>query len=205
MNEANNPAAQTQNYALTEMKFRFKKDDLGNLRAPFALQVPVLSVAGIREVLDSDDQKQIKLLMESITDTVRYAVAAEVSEKKDLNADSFDASKFTWQAIANMEKQDRRSIPEEQWKAFLTDYLEVMPAVTGKSKEVIEKHCEIWSKKCRNIASDKKALAKMGGSLAQFVEVTQKAEEFSDVLEFLANRLEKYESAEEVKIDSEAL
>src|SRR5690242_17019021 len=113
-------------------KFRFKKDKLGNKRPDLELKVPVLSMSGLIDVLNKGG-KGAELVLESLSDTVRQVVANWVAETKpeDATQEKLPLNLFSWEAIANQDKKDRRTvtIDDETWAAFGGDYVEVMKRV----------------------------------------------------------------------------
>ena len=139
-----------QSQALTEFKdakFRFKKDKLGNQRPTVELKIPVPTFpAGLAAIAEAGG-KGLELLMEVIYDTVRSSVASYVGDNENASQDTIDWSKFTWDAIANAPRAERKTISDEVWEAFAKDYIEVMPSVTGKSVEAVTNATVVYLKK----------------------------------------------------------
>lgn len=188
---------------LVDMKdctFRFKKDQMGNKRANVTGKIPVPSVEGFIEILKAGG-KQLELLCDAAYDVVRSVVADAVGQNENLKSlDELDMAKFSWVAIANMPKEDRRgaSIPEETWKAFAADYIAVMPGLTGKSQEAVSNATQVYLKKFAPWKSDKKLLGLLQQQLAIYMEQPS-AEQFADVLEVLTRRCETYLAANDLE------
>lgn len=185
-------------YSMQAVKFRFKKDKLGNQRPSIEMKMPVPTAEGVVEILTKGDKKQWDLVEEALYEVVRGTLAGFVAEES-FDPAKFDVSKLFWEAIANMPKEDRRSssIPEEQWNAFVSAYLEVMPSVTKKTPEQIENATKLFVRKLAPVKSDKGVVGKLKDQLALFAQQPQ-AEQFSDILELLLKRCETYLSADDM-------
>jgi hypothetical protein len=181
--------------------FRFKKDKLGNIRPKVELEnFPVPSIAGIIAIIEKGG-KELDLLRESIYDTVRGVVADWVGSAEENNEKTFDPNAFTWEKIANMPKEDRRSvsIDPETWKAFAEDYIEVMPGVTNKTKENVANAVEVYLKKFSIVKTNKPVLKKLQEQLGLYMEHSKKAEEFQEILDMLQRRIETYLAQDDVQ------
>lgn len=181
-----------------DFKFRFKKDNLGNQRPTVEVKGPVPSVEGIVSILEKGG-KGLELLQDAMYDVVRGALASYVADNENASQDSIPWEKFSWEAIANAPREDRRSIPEETWKAFAEDYLKVMPGVTGKSPEAVANATTVYLKKFTLVKTNKPILAKLKEQLSLYVEHSPKAEEFSDVLEVLLKKADTYLKADDAQ------
>lgn len=189
-----------------EMNFRFKKDEFGNKRANVKCEnVPVPNAQGIIAILEAGG-KQLELLIESCGDVVRSVLADYVGQDQKFDPATFDFSKVSWEAIANMPKEDRRSIsiPTEVWEAFVKDYIATMPAISGKTAEQCELATQVYVKKMTPVKGNKVALGKLKEALALYTQ-QPKAEEFSDILELLTRRCENYLAAEDPAVLAENL
>jgi len=180
---------------LQKFAFRFKKDKLGNKRAPVELNLPVPTIAGIVDILKAGG-KELELLNDAIYGVVKSVAAEIVSENVNVSQDNFPIASVLWTAIANMPKAERATIPAEQWEGFVQDYLNVMPGLTGKTAEQVGLATQIYLKKFAMVKTNKPILGKLKEQLAMYVE-TPNAENFQDVLELLLRRVDTYLSAEE--------
>ena len=197
-----------------ELKFRFKKDKLENQRPTVELKAGVPSVEGIQNILRIGG-KGLDLLLEAVQDVVRSAIASDVGDDEKFSQATYENAfltlkgpdgaeykvhKYSWEGIANQPREDRRSIPDEQWTAFTAEYMEIMPGITGKSKEAVETAAFIFAKKFTIVKTNKDVLNMLKGQLGLFIEHSKKGEQFMDVLELLTKRLETYLSANDVEL-----
>ena len=192
-----------------DFKFNFKKDEVGNKRPSVELKAPVASLQGVKEILEldvtpinsSDEEKtrvarnkaQQDLLLEAMYAVYRAQIGAWVGADESNNASKFDPSGFSWEAIANMPKEDRRSssIPEEQWKAFAVDYSSVMQSVANKAPKELENAVFVYTKKFAPIKTNKPALKFLQGQIALYMEHSKNAENFMDILEMLTSKADQ--------------
>lgn len=184
-----------------ECTFNFKKDKLDNKRPSVKGNIPVPSVEGFVAILEIGG-KQFELLQEAAYAVVRSQIAEEVGNNETMKSlDELDMSKFTWQAIAEMDKTDRRSaqIPEEVWKAFAEDYIKIMPSLTGKSETAVTNATVVYLKKFAPWKSDKKTIGLLKGQLAIYAEQAS-AEQFSEILDLLVRRADTYLAANDLTL-----
>lgn len=179
--------------------FRFKKDKLGNKRPDVEGKLPIPSPAGIVGILEKGG-KGLDLLLEALFDVVRSVAQEKVSNDENIKSVSeLNLQELTWDAIASMSKEDRRSssIPNEMWEGFVKDYIDVMPGLTGKSVEAVTNATIIFLKKFTSFKTDKDVLRKLKTQLGIYME-TQRAEEFKDILDLLDKRADTYLAADDV-------
>ena len=186
--------------SLVEMKFRFKKDKMGNQRSTVELEnVPVPNENYVITILEKGG-KELKLLLEVMAGTVRSAAASIVSDDEKITAENFPMEKVSWEAIANQERAERATISAETWEAFAKEYLEIMPALTNKSPEQLGNAIQVYLKKFAIIKTNKKVLEKLKEQLTIFVENTKNGEDFADILELLQGKLELYLNSNDVEL-----
>ena len=188
---------------LQKFVFRFKKDKLGNKRAPVELNLPVPTISGIVGILKAGG-KELELLNDAIYSVIKSVAAEIVAEKSDVSQDNFPVGQVFWTAIANMPKAERATIPQEQWDGFAADYLAAMPGLTGKTADQVGLAVQIYLKKFTQVKTNKPILGKLKEQLALYME-TPNAENFQDVLELLVRRVDTYLTAEEAVILAENL
>lgn len=203
MTEANTEVNTNETTVAQRFIFRFKKDRLGNKRAPVELNLPVPTISGIVEILRAGG-KQLELLNDAIYGVVKSVAGEIVSDRADISQDNFPIADVFWAAIANMPKAERATIPQEQWDGFAADYLAVMPGLTGKNADQVGLAVAIYLKKFTMVKTNKPILGKLKEQLALYME-TPNAENFQDVLELLLRRVDTYLSAEEAVILAENL
>lgn len=186
-----------------DFKFRFKKDKLGNKRADVELKGFVPSVEGIVSILEKGG-KGLELLQDAIYDVIRGALASEVSDNEKFDQAFYDANsgKFTWEAIANQPREDRRAsaISEETWAAFAADYIAVMPGVTNKTVEAVSNATVVYLKKFTLVKTNKEVLAKLKEQLSLYVEHSPNAEAFQDVVELLIRKADGFLAADDTQL-----
>lgn len=181
-----------------DFKFRFKKDKLGNQRSTVEVQAGVPSVEGFIAILEKGG-KGLELLQEAAYGVVRDAMSAYLSENE--NATTLDASKFSWETIANQPASDRRAstISDDDWTAFAQDYAAIMPALTGKTEENIANAILVYTKKFSIVKSNKDVLKMLQAQLAIYVNNTKKGAEFAEIVELLDRKVKGYLAADDVE------
>ena len=186
---------------LQKFTFRFKKDKLGNKRAPDELNLPVPTISGIVDILKASG-KELELLNDAIYGVVKSVASEIVADNANISQDNFPTAQVLWTAIANMPKAERATIPQEQWDGFAADYLAVMPGLTGKNADQVGLATQIYLKKFVMVKTNKPILGKLKEQLALYME-TPNAENFQDVLELLLRRVDAYLSAEELVVTAD--
>lgn len=189
--------------------FRFKKDKLGNKRPNAEYELDVLTLDGLVDVLQKGG-KGVELIFEAVADKYRDALASWVAETAEADAtqEKLPLEKFTWEAIANQDKKDRRTvtISDETWAGFVADYVEVMSRVQpNKTKQNHETATQVFLAKFVMFKNDKKVLNQLKQALTIYVDNTEKGEEFEEVLEMLTRRLENYLAADDTAALAAAL
>lgn len=194
--------------------FRFKKDKLGNQRPRVELKVHVPSVEGIIQILQAGG-KSLELLQEAIFGVVRDAVGSDVGDNESFSQDTYNSAiatingtqlhKYSWEAIANAPREDRRSIAAEVWEGFAQDYIETMVASAGKNKEQAALATTVYLKKFSQVKTNKEIVAKLKDQLGIYMESSKKAEEYSDVLDLLLRKADALLKADEAVILAENL
>jgi len=181
------------------VKFNFKKykDESGIefKRDSLELAIPVPSVQGIISILEAEDGgKQLELLRDAIESVIIAAARDLITDDQKLNASTFPYEKISWEAIANMPKAQRRGggIPKETWEDFVTDYVAVMPAVTGKSVEQVTNAAKIMQNRLSAVKTNVPVLELLVEQLAIYAEHSQNAEEYKEVIEFLLNKADAF-------------
>lgn len=192
-----------------KFEFRFKKDKLGNKRPNLELEASVPNLEGIIEIIQNGG-KGLELLQEVVADTIRNSVAGWVADTDPEKATQalFPLAAHTWEAIANQDKKDRRSvtISDESWTAFGQDYVAVMKRVQpSKTDEMLANAVKVFLAKFAMFKGDKNTLNKMKGQLAIYIENTESGEDHAEILELLTRRLENYLAADDVAALAAAL
>jgi len=123
-----------------------------------------------------------------------------------VKSESFDLNKLTWAAIASIPAKERAgtAISKEDWEAFVTDYVDVMPGATGKSKEKVALAASIFAKKLLPVKTNLDALATLSQQLDIWYEASKMQEQMTDVYTFLREKIDSY-SKPEAQITADAL
>lgn len=206
---------------LTEFKYRFKEDKLGNKRDAVQIVVPTISLAMISQlalstipavdekgnpVRDANGNqlevpsKQAELIKEAVDAVYQDQIRSIVNEKEDIAQANFPMDQATWEFIASMDRTSRRGagIPKETWEGFAEDYCKVMPAVTGKSAEAVAQAAQIFVRKFRDVTGNLVVVEKLQTYLSMYMEAPgNKSEEYLDVLEFLGKKAKDLLSAKD--------
>lgn len=189
-----------------DTKFHFKKT-LNELkeevkRPTVELALPVPSVEGLIDIISNKGGKELDLVMDALYEVIVQRARELVNEDEGVNQDNFPFDKLSWEAIANLPKAERRGggISKEVWEAFGADYLEVMPAVTGKKQEAIENAVKIYLNKFSTVKTAKPILAKLKEQLALYIGSTAKAEEFTECVDFLVNKADNLLNVDEASL-----
>lgn len=190
-----------KNVDVKDFKFRWKKDKLGNQRSNVELKAGVPSIEGFVAILEAGG-KGLELLQEAAYGVIRDSIGSFLSENEDATAANVDLTQFTWDKIANQPAADRRasSIPEETWTGFATDYIDIMPQVTGKSKEAVTNATLIYGKKFSMVKSNKPVLKALKEQLGIYANSTKKGEEFAEILELLTRKVDTYIGSNDVEL-----
>lgn len=193
---------------LKQVKFNFRKvkdaeTGVETKRATVELdKLPVPSVEGIVAILESGDDKAMSLLLEAVADVVINRARDVINENEAITSENFDYSVCNWMTIANLEKEDRRSgISKETWDDFALDYVEIMPSVSGTSKEQSANAAKIFVGKFASIKAKKDVIGKLKLRLSVYAENSPRAAEFADVIDFLFKKADKLIAAKEESLE----
>jgi len=179
------------NYIGKEISFLFKTDkDLGIRRPTTTLQIPQATPNLILEILDAGG-KQLDLLMESINDIITGVAREQVNADTKISQETLDLTKLSWKSISELPPAARRGggIPKETWEEFQKDYIESMPAVTGKTLEQVTNAAKLFLAKLQPVKTNKLFLDKLQEQLNIWFTSSPNAEDFKECYEFLANKM----------------
>ncbi len=201
--------------------FHFKKEKIknaagevigeGKKHPSFAEELPVPSPEGLLDIISAGG-KGLELLIECVSNEV-FGQAKELvkqlraaSPELEVKAGMVDQAKLEWEFMANIPKAERKGlgISDEDFDSFFDDYRSIMPKVTGKDLDRIEKHVAIFKKRLSSVKNDKKALGILKDMLLLWAGNTGSMEENQEVYDYLLKRAETL-LAEEEKVLAEAL
>jgi hypothetical protein len=193
------------NFFFRKVKNEVKNPETGEVsivetkRPTVTIPVPVPSVEGIIAILESDNQKQLDLLLEAVANVVIDQAREKVNEKEDINAENFPYETLAWDFIANLPKAERRGggISKELWDDFEADYIAIMPALTGKKEDAVKNAARIFKAKFQGAQTNKPVLKVLEGQLGIYAANTAQGEQLTPCIEFLTNKLEKLLNTDE--------
>jgi hypothetical protein len=183
--------AESKRYTSKEVKFNFRKNvELGTKRPSVTLALKVLTLEGLVDILEGGDEKEIALVLETLQAPILAEARNQVDENESINSDTIDHVKLTWNFISRLEPAARRGggIPKETWEAFVADYIEVMPAITGKTADQVTRAASLLGSKLSSVKGNKPVLGFLRQALDLYFTATNKTEEFVECYEFLVNK-----------------
>lgn len=204
--------------AMVKQSFHFKteklRDEKGNVvgegkkHPSVELDLPVPTLGTLLEFLANPEKykAEVDLIQSTLLDQVYRVARSQINDFRDNNKDGtvtaavLNYDKLGWTAIANMPKSERASsVPsDEDTKAFLDSYLEVMPTALNKPKANIENHILCFNTGFKKQRSQKDILEMFQNALAVYVQaVGEGVEDHIEVVEYFANRLSKMLKLEE--------
>jgi hypothetical protein len=199
--------------------FHFKTDKVrdeagkvigeGKKHPSVTIPLPIPKTTRLIEFLSDPTKyaKEVELLMASAAATVFQVARGQINDFREKNPEgvvtpgviNYDALDFT--AIANMPKSERGSfVPaDEDIKAFLDSYLEIMPAATNKTPEKIKNHVDIISTGFKKQRAQKDVLELFKDAFSIYITKapTEVVEEHVEVIEYFNNRLDRMLKVEE--------
>lgn len=183
-----------------DYKFSFRKDKFGNVRSAVEVKLPVPSVEGIAEIFNNGGKGLdylVSLVHDSIAAHVRNILNDDNDEK--ITSANFPYEQATWEAMVNTPEAERRGrgIPKEIWEAFAEDYIAQMPAVTGKSVDVVSLAAKHLLNKFQAVKTDKPVLRKLKDYLAVYINQTPNAEQFVECVKFLDEKADTLLAADD--------
>lgn len=177
-----------------DFKFHFKKvkdeaTGLESKRPTVELSLPVPSVEGIVSILETGG-KGLELLLEAVTDVITNRARELVNDKEDISQDNFPMDDLAWEKIANLPKAERRGggISKETWEDFAKDYIQVMPAVTGKTAEQVGNAAKILLNKFNAVKTNKPVLKLLKDQIGLYASNSPNAETYTDCISFLVDK-----------------
>ena len=199
---------------MTKVQLRFRKDALGNTRPAVEVMIPRPSVEGLANIINNggtdEGKKALELLLDAVLETQKSVLRSMANDLIEagqaVKAESFDLTKLTWAAIAAIPAKERAgtAISKEDWESFVTDYMEVMPAATGKSKEKVALAASIFAKKLLPVKTNMDALATLSQQLDIWYEASKAQDQMAEIYTFLRERLDSY-TKPEAQITADAL
>lgn len=197
------------NFHFRKVQNEIKDPETGKVTGTFetkrptvVLPVPVPSLEGIIEILGAGEGKGVDLLLEAVASVILEQAREYINENEGVNEANFPYERLAWDFIANLPKAERRGggISKEVWEDFAKDYVAIMPAVTGKSKESVELAAKVFVTKFAGQTTNKPVLKLLQGYLTQYASATTQGEQFVPCIEFLSNKLDKLINTDETNL-----
>lgn len=208
-----------------ETKFNFKSrkitdennNEIGKTKKqpPLTVSLPVPTPEEVVSILQgAREDKRFNLIMEGVYALVRDQAKNQLDDvidsfanddTKTVSPEHLDYDKLTLEYIANLPPAQRgvRAIPEDDWKFFFEDYIQVMVQATGKDVTKIKNHVEIFKKPTR-ARQNKDALAVLVEQLNIYMASAANIEETGECASRIQSRFQKW-AEEEDKFDASAL
>lgn len=191
---------------VSETNFHFRKvtdeaTKIATKRPTVTVPVPAPSVEGIVAILETGG-KGLDLLLEAVRDVIIEQAREFINGDEKLTADNFPYDKLSWEYIANLPKAARRGsgISKDTWDEFSEDYVSVMPAITGKTKESVELAAKVFTSKFQNAKTNKPVLKLLQDQLGIYANATTRGEEMAPVIEWLSNKLDTLIKTDETSL-----
>ncbi len=187
---------------LIEKDFAFRQNKDGYKRPTVSLQIQVPDLEGVAILLSSEDSKVQELVVGLVQDTLTGYVRKFVEDDADFDQAKFDAlvaeGKISIEAIANLPRSERNTIGKEDLEAFAKDYIQYMPAITGKDVKKVQMAAGLFIERFKRVAGDNQILAVLQEQLGQFAEgVTEEVlANHERVVVYLSSKLEELLSLE---------
>lgn len=194
MSDTDLSAIAESNTQIKERKFQFKRTKEEKLAGvpvtpALKLDIPVPTWTGIAHAA-TQDEKFRKFITSLIEDAVFQAARMQVDDDENPVKDqkSLDLSKLDILYIANLPPAQRQSIGKEVWDDWVSDYIDVTVATTGRPKAQVEKAAAILLKKFNPIRGDSHLINIVWGTVEHWMVHTERAEEFENIIQNLLDR-----------------
>ena len=135
-----NPLVDSKEVTFSFRKTKDAETGVETKRESIVAKLSIPSVEGIVKMLENGG-KELELLQSAVESTITDYVKSLLSDDQSITSENFPSDRVTWEVIANLPDTDRRGrgIPKELWEGFIESYIEAMPAITGKSVDVVKK------------------------------------------------------------------
>lgn len=197
----------TQNFAT---KYNFRTDKVGNKRDAMELVLQRPTADALVNILTDGKGKAYDLLIEAVENVIYGEAAlairdfAKIGKSNEGILAELAKLDLSWEAIAAQEREGRGSaFSKEDMQAFVEDYIDAMPAITGKDVTRVSKAAALFKAKFTTCKSDMDTLAILEQQLSLYVQEAANAAQHGTVIEYLSKRLAELQQPE-VKL-SEAL
>jgi len=197
------------NTTVISVNFGFRKSKDSEYKRPnVQLDVPVPSKEGIIAALSSEDPKVRDLVFDAVHGVITSHLRSYVDNDVDFSQETCDAlaekGELSLSYIANIPKADRNVMSKEDLESFASDYIEVMPQITGKDKARVSAAAQLIVERFKRAAGDEGVLKILQDQLVTFAENAPE-EMVSRNERALTWAINKVESLMEVQVSADAL
>lgn len=190
------------NVEKVETKFSFRKVvtkdeatgvETENKRPTLEVTLELISAQGIVQALRTGG-KELDLVVEACRAIQLNRAREIINDDEKITSDNFPLDQLQWSVIANLPQAERRGggISKETWEDFAKDYITVMPSITGKTEEQIKNATKIYLNKFQQCKTVKPILKALKEQLGIYLNNSANAETYSECVEFLVNKADKY-------------
>lgn len=185
---------------IKEFKFSFRKDKLGNTRPAVEVKLPVPSVEGVADIFN-EGGKGLDAIMSLIANAVADHTRNLLNDDETITTANFPYAKATWEEFVNTPESEKRGrgIAKEVWEAFGEDYVEQMPAVTGKNNDQVSLAAKLLLNKFQSVKTRKDVIGKLKEQLAIYLN-TPNAETYVECVKFLDEKADVLLQADETAL-----
>lgn len=186
---------------MKEFKFHFKTDKLGNKRPTLEIKLPVPSVEGLVNIMQTGG-KSLDMLLSAAADIVASQARSLLNDNEAMTEKDFPFAQCAWEFIANMPEAEKRGrgIPKETWEEFAADYISHMPAITGKSEDAVSLAAKLFVNKFQQVKTNKPVIQKLREQLAIYTNSVASAENYLDCIKFLDDKADTLLQADETAL-----
>lgn len=195
-----NPLVDVKENTFTFRKTKDEETGVETKRPNIVAKLPVPSVEGLVKIMEGGG-KGLELLLSAAEGIIVDYAKQLINDDPSITTENFPADAISWDIIANLPDTERRGrgIPKEMWEDFFKSYIETMPAVIGKSVDVVNKQAAIMAQKFQPLKNHEKKqdiLPKFIEMLSLYASNSPDAEQFSGPIEFLLKKAEQFMTAE---------
>lgn len=169
-------------------------------RPTVKLQLAVPTFEGLVEAMA--DEKIQNYVLDLLKEDVVQAAREQVNEDESISQTTIDLTKLTLAALASRPPAARRGggIAKETWELFTKDYVEVMPAITGKSSENCATAAKLLAQKFQPVKTNKELIKLLKERMSLWFANSPRAEELSECYEFLEKKADEFMNADNTEL-----
>lgn len=178
------------------------KRDVIKLQLPVPTWESVIAMieAGTAEDATEIAKNNLQLVADAMKAVVNDVANSLAKENTSITSANFPYEELDWVKIANQPEAERKSrgISKDEWADFAEDYMQAMPAITGKDEERVKRALAMLINKFTPIKSDKESIKVVREQLVVYAEQAPSASNNFKVVEFLLKKADALLEAEVV-------